>query len=810
VGFRSLLAALCGVAAVCAAAGAQITSHRLPTEWLILPPAEAMAPTLTLPQSAGLTSDGQHLIVTEGGAGKPGIRILDPQTLALQRDIAVHAVFGAPLPDATGSGFWFSGAGDDTLSHADAATGTVDRTVALPRGCWAAGIARSPGAVGFLYVTCESTGALAVVSEPDGSLFLGGQSTLRNLGKHPAGIVMSPDARYAYVALWGEHAIAVVDYANVLAGKAQAPVVARTIDVGEHPEALAISRDGSRLYVAAADDDTVSIVDTTTFVVRSKTNVGLFNDRVIGASPASLALSPDGTRLYVGCAAANAVAVMQIQDDGLQTIGAIPTGWYPTAVTLDPTGHVLYIANGKGEGSHANPQFHPFLPRTAQTGYIASSLIGSVRRVTIPSDAVLARGIDLVRQNAGPRMGEALDIDSLPAQAIPENTILRSDGPIKHVIYIIKENRTFDQVLGDIGGGADGDSSLTLFGDNITPNEHAIARTFGILDRAFADAQVSADGHNWSTAAFANDYLEKMWPPLYGGRRKLYDFEDGADASVPHGGYVWNAAASAGLSYRNYGEFTSQPTSPGGPVTTMMPDLIGHTDPKFAGFDLTISDATREAEWEREFDTYESTRSLPALEIVRLPSDHTSGTRPGALTPQAMVADNDAAFGRLVDVVSHSADWSGTAIFAIEDDAQNGPDHVDDQRTTLYVVSPYARSGVHHRHYSTAGVLRTIELILGLPAMSSYDASAEPLYDAFGSTAAIGPFTAIAPKIDLHTINGAAAYRANDSLHLNFAREDSVPDGVLNDILWHAVRGAKATPPPYGLFSTAHTIADKE
>jgi hypothetical protein len=241
-----------------------------------------------------------------------------------------------------------------------------------------------------------------------------------------------------------------------------------------------------------------------------------------------------------------------------------------------------------------------------------------------------------------------------------------------------------------------------------------------------------------------------------------------------------------------------------------MPDLIGHTDPKFAGFDLTVSDAQREAEWEREFDAFESTQSLPALEIMRLPNDHTSGTRPGALTPQAMVAENDAAFGRLVDVVSHSTDWSDTAIFAIEDDAQNGPDHVDDQRTTLYVVSPYARSGVHHRHYSTAGVVRTIELILGLPAMSSYDASAEPLYDAFGTTAAIGPFTALAPKIDLHAINGRAAYRADDSRHLNFAREDSVPDGELNDILWHAVRGAKATPPPYGLFSTANGVADNE
>ena len=801
--YRLLVASLCTAAILCVGASAQVVSRRLPTEWLIVPPSGAVAPTLTLPQSATLTSDGLHLIVVEGGAGRPGVRILDPQTLAVQRDIDVHAAYGAPLPDTAGSGFWFSGAGDDTLVHADAASGAIDRRIALPHGCWPAGIARSRGAIGFLYVTCESANSLLLVNEPDGTLLFGGKSALRDIGKHPAGIVMSPDGRYAYVALWGERSVAVVDYGDLLIGKTQTPRLAHTIDVGLHPEALVLSADGSRLYVAAADDDEVSVVDTSTFMVRSQTNVGLFSDAVIGASPTALALSPDGTRLYVACSAANAIAVMQVDGDTLRTIGAIPTGWYPTAVSLASDGQALFVADGKGEGSRANPQYQPFAPRSTQnTGYVASSLVGSVRLIALPTDLELARGIGLVRDDAGPRMKEALN---LATDATPpfdaQSTILRSDGPIHHVIYIIKENRTFDQVLGDIGGGADGDPSLTLFGEHVTPNEHAIARTFGIFDRTFTDAQVSADGHNWSTAAFANDYLEKMWPPVYGDRRKLYDFEDGAQASVPHSGYLWNAAARAGITYRNYGEFTTQPAVPGGPVTTTMPDLIGHTDPKYAGFDLAISDAAREAEWEREFNAFESTGTLPALEILRFPGDHTAGTKPGAHTPQAMVADNDAALGRLVEVVSHSPDWSDTVIFAIEDDAQNGPDHVDDQRTTFYVASPYARSGVHHERYSTAGVVRTIELILGLPAMSAYDASAQPLYDAFTTTPNLAPYAAIAPNVDLKAINTRTAYRAGDSARLDFSHEDRIPDGVLNDIVWHAVRGAQATPPPYGVFS---------
>ncbi|HEY0797493.1 MAG TPA: beta-propeller fold lactonase family protein, partial [Candidatus Baltobacteraceae bacterium] len=409
--FRTLVAALCGAAVLCTAAGAQVVSRRLPTEWFIAPPSGAVATTLTLPLSATLTADGRHLIVTEGGEGTPGIRILDPSSLALQREIPMHAVYGVPLPDLTGAGFWVSAAGDDMIVHGDAESGTIDRKIMLSRGCWPSAIARARGAVGFLYIPCESANSIALVNEPDAAMLFGETSILHNLGSHPAGIVVSPDGRYAYVALWGGHEIAVIDYQKLLLGKAQAPVLARRIDVGLHPEALAISNDGSRLYVSVADDDAISVIDTTTFSVRSKTNVGLFNDRVIGASPAALALSPDETRLYVACAAANAVAVMSIQGDELRTIGALPTGWYPTALTLSEDGQALLVADGKGEGSRANPQFAPFSPgRSSDSGYVAASLVGSIRRLPIPDAKGLAANISAIRANAGPRMNEALDM----------------------------------------------------------------------------------------------------------------------------------------------------------------------------------------------------------------------------------------------------------------------------------------------------------------------------------------------------------------------------------------------------------------
>ena len=753
----------------------------LPTEWLLSPPPSTVVATKTFPQSAVITADGAHLVVLEGGAGSPGIRVLDPKTLSVQREISVKGAYGVPLADRRGAGFWASTGQLDTIAHYDAASGTSDRSIALPKGFWAAGIARSPDGK-TLAISGDLGDAVVIAREASGSA-----GTPVRVGRHPAGVAFSADGRTLFVANWGGASLSVIDVA--------AQSVQRDVAVGKHPEALALSRDGKRLFVSEADDDAIGIIDVANAKRVADVNVGLYRDGLFGASPSALALSQDGRRLYVTCAAANAVVVLDVAGPAPRVLGALPTGWYPTALVLEPHGSALDVVDAMGESGHANPGFDPFHHYADRdtSGYVAASSIGSIRRIPIPSDATLLDGLEAVRSNGGPFLRDA----PVP----PADTVVRPDGPLRHIIYIVKENRTYDQVLGDLPE-ANGDPALALFGANITPNEHALAKRFGILDDTYADAEVSADGHNWSMAAFGNDYLERMWPQNYGGRRELYDFEDGADASVPHAGFLWNNAVRHGITLRNYGEFTTEEAPIGkGPVTSQMTDLKDVTDPKFVGFDLSVRDEAREAEWAREFDGYVWNGDLPALEIVRLPNDHTSGTRPGFRTPVAYVAENDLSLGRLIEKVSHSRYWGETAIFVVEDDAQNGPDHVDAQRMSAYVISPYAAGGVVHQHFSTAGIVRTIELILGLPPMSAYDAAAQPLYAAFKAQPDFHGYVALPPNVDLNAINAGTAYRASYSAQADFAHEDSVPDAQLNDIIWHAVRGAAATPPPYGAFA---------
>ncbi|MDP9111088.1 MAG: alkaline phosphatase family protein, partial [Candidatus Eremiobacteraeota bacterium] len=477
-----------------------------------------------------------------------------------------------------------------------------------------------------------------------------------------------------------------------------------------------------------------------------------------------LAITADGTA-FVSCGALNAVEIIA----GDRRIGMLPTGWYPDGVAVDRAGRSVYAIDGKGERSRPNPDFNPFAGR--RSGYVAAGLVGSVRKLDVRGDAQT----QAVLENMG-----------RPPRA-PADTVVRAGGPIRHVIYVIKENRSYDQVLGDIPG-ADGDPSLILFGKAVTPNQHAIAKRFGGFDRAFANAQVSADGHNWTDAAFANDYLERFWPQVYGGRRELYDFEDGADAATAHNGYLWDAAARARITYRNYGEFVTNPSSPGGAVTTKERNLKNHTSKSYPGFDLDFSDLDRFAIWLHDFRDDAKNATMPALEILRLPNDHTAGTKPGTLRPQAYVAQNDYALGRIVEAVSHSMFWKSTVIFSVEDDAQDGPDHVDDQRTTYYLATPYARGGVVHTQYSTASVVRTIEILLGLKPLSTYDGRAVPMYDAFAGKANLAPFSAIRPGIDLRGVNTKSAYGAAQSARMDFEHADAADPRALNAILYRSVR----------------------
>ena len=715
---------------------AALTAHRvlLPSDWSVSAPIGSVAVVGTMPQGIALSPDGTKLAVIEAGVNPAAVRILDARDLSTIRTLKFGDAFGAPV--------WQS---NDRILVPGASTDTVYSITGgdVSKAWHAVGSPSAVAVLGQRYASANDLNATVTL--------VVGRSRPRTLavGAHPGALLFAHTGKL-YVANRAQASLTVFNAANE----------SHTISVDLHPTALAFSPDESTLYVACVDSDTVDALNTKDDRVVARIPVGI--DRGRGASPNGLAVASDGT-VYVSLGAENAIAKIR----GGKVVARAPAGWYPTGVAVDA--RTLYVVNGKGEHSRANPQFNPLLPNSE--GYVGNTLVGSVR--AIPRAVFTADSTADVMAN-------------VPAPvATPAQTVVRSDGPIKHVIYIIKENRTYDQVLGDIPG-ANGDPKLTYYGARVTPNLHAIARRFGIFDNTYTDSQVSASGHNWTDAAFANDYVERFWPPSYGGRRDLYDFEDGATGAVPGTGYLWDNAGKHGVSFRDYGEHETDDANVPGRETTTTPGLKGHIDPRYRSWDLAYSDDWRVNEWKREFGGYVANGDLPSLEIIWLPNDHTYGTKVREWTPRAMVAQNDYAFGRIVDIVSHSPYWKNTAIFSIEDDAQDGPDHVDDQRTTFYLISPYAVGGVQHAHYSTSSVVHTIELLLGLPPMNVYDAVAPPLYDAFASTPVnISPFAFIPPTIDLNARNTNQSYHAALSEHLDFTHEDAVDPKILNDILAH-------------------------
>ncbi len=739
-----MLRALAWVCAMAVVSGtvfaARSGSITLPSGWRLTPPQGPLLPTGPMPQGIAISPDGTKLAIVESGVPPAALRIVELRSLRAHT-IALKGAFGKPLwLDETHVAV--AGANTDAIAQVDTGSGSVHLRPS-GKGSWPAAIA------------ALADRRLITANDGDGTVNIG---TMRvAVGEHPADLAVSPDGKIVYAAVRSPSSVVIID-------ATKGAVIGR-IATGLHPSALLLSSDGATLYAAEADDDEIAAIDTRKRAIAAQISVGLHEQRTsgYGASPNGLALH--GNELFVSLGAQNAIAVVRAN----RLVQRIPAGWYPTGVAIAPDG-TLYVIDGKGERAPPNPQFDPLQRRSA--GYVGAITIGSLR--AIPRD---------VYESAG-ETRDAIANDG-PQWTVPAQTVLRANGPIRHVIYVIKENRSYDQVLGDVRG-ADGDPSLTMFGQAITPNQHAVANRFGIFDNAYTNSQVSADGHNWTDAAFANDYVERFWPPTYGDRRDLNDLQDGTAPDVPHSGYLWDAAKHARLSYRDYGEAIE--FRHGFPIgLTTFPGLAGHFDPAYVGWDLRTSDNVRFAEWLREFRRFEAARALPQLEIVYLPNDHTSGTSPGMPTPQAYVATNDWSVGRLVDTISHSADWKSSAVFILEDDAQNGPDHVSDQRSTFYIASPYARGGLQHAHYSTASFVRTIELLLGLAPLSVYDATARPLYAAFATSAVnVRPFNALVPHVDMRAVNAKTAYKAGASARLNFTRPDAIDPRVLNDIIEHA------------------------
>jgi YVTN family beta-propeller protein len=597
------------------------------------------------------------------------------------------------------------------------------------------------------------------------------------VGHLPYGVALNEAGTRAFVSNWGERTVSVINLATRR--------VVRTVTVGMHPCAIATSPTRNEVYVANGDSDSVSVLDATSGAVLRTIDLRPYPNAPVGASPDGLTVSPDGSTLYVTNAGDDDVAVVRLATGTSpdRVAGLIPTAWYPSGVAVDPTGTTLFAINMKGLG--AGPHLDP-------TTYWPAFMGGTLSRIPVPNATQLAAYTAQVAAND--RFGVT---PTIPAgSVIPAHP--GDPTPITHVIYVMKENRTYDQVLGDLDRG-NGDPSLAIFGQDVTPNQHELSRRFVTFDNFYADAEVSADGWSWTTGGYANGYIQRNWPVDYNGYGRPYDFGgfgEGTTAGLPGEhpgrGFLWDEVARAGISYRNFGFFVDNPVD----LQASIPGLLGHTDPQYPGWDMSVPDQVRIDRWLDVFQGYQQQGSMPTVQFVYLPRDHTAGTTPRSGRPDAMVADNDLAFGRLVEAVSHSRFWGSTAILAVEDDAQDGPDHVDGHRSTAYVISPYTQTGsVDSTFYSSVSVLRTIELILGLPPMSQFDAAANPMTAAFTSTPNMRPFTALPASVNLNAKNTLDSPMAKASMSIDFSAPDRIPMRLMNEILWKSMRGERSQMP---------------
>ena len=609
-----------------------------------------------------------------------------------------------------------------------------------------------------------------------------------DLPAEPYTCMLSPDNADIYISIWGGGRIWVLNTYD-LSFKSE-------IETDKNPNDMVLSKDGKYLFVSHGNDNTVSLIDTKSSTRIETLSCSLYPDAPLGSTPNGVALSDDEKTLYIANADNNCLAVFNVEIKGKsRPLGFVPTGWYPTSVKT--IGNKIFVTNGKGFSSFPNPdgpnpvsstdpQFkgpNPQVVRRSQ--YIGGLFKGTLSMFDAPNQRLLAEYTQLVYENTPYNKKKELNPEGEKGNPIPMK--VGDASPIKYVFYIIKENRTYDQVLGDIKKG-NGDSTLCLFPEKVTPNLHALANEFVLLDNFYVDAEVSADGHNWSTAAYANDYVEKTWVSSYGGRGGTYDYEGSRKIAHPKNGFIWDIAVKAGISVRSYGIFTGKPE--------FLPNLKNNICKKYPDYDLKIKDSLRFEIWKTDFDSLLAIRQVPRLNLVRMGNDHTAGARLGMPTTSSMVADNDLAVGMFMEHLSTSSIWKESVVFILEDDAQNGSDHVDAHRSTAYVAGGFVkRDFVDHTPYSTSSVLRTIELILGLPPMSQYDAAATPMYRCFSKKFNATVFTKRKNGIKLNEMNIEVSENSIKSGKMNFSKPDLIDDLELSRIVWQSVKGLNSKMP---------------
>ncbi|MDR3715040.1 MAG: bifunctional YncE family protein/alkaline phosphatase family protein [Puia sp.] len=759
---------------------------RLPNGWSLTPAGSSLS-LGDLPLNIAVSRTQKYAAVTNNGQSTQTIQLIDARSDRQLDSVVIAKSWGGIAFSADEKYLYASGGNDNWILKYEILKNRLVTVDTIKLGTSWPKMFISPAGI----TIDDRKQRLYVVTKEDNSLYVADLRTRRIVNKLPLSgegyaCLLSPDKEELYISVWGGDKVMVYD--------TNSGAFTDSIGVGDHPNDLCLSRDGRFLFVANANDNSVSFVDVRARKVIETLNVALYPTQLSGSTTNGVALSEDGKTLYIANADNNCLAVFDVSKPGAsESRGFIPTGWYPTCVRV--IGKKLYVSNGKGFSSFANPQGPNPIDKKQLVGidkaatnrvekeqYIGGLMKGTMSVIPIPSDAQLSVYSQAVYHNTPyHKSGELSAADIEPGNPIPRH--VGDPSPIKHVFYIIKENRTYDQVLGDVKEG-NGDTSLVLFGEKITPNQHAIAKEFVLLDNFYVDGEVSADGHNWSMGAYATDFMEKNWPTSYGER--------GRGATGPtalNKLYIWDQARRSGVSFRTYGEFASR-----GKAT--IPVLDGHFMPGFEGFNLHVRDTARYRAWRDEFDSLVVNSALPQLLTIRFGNDHTEGTSAGRPTPFAHVADNDLTIGLFLEHLSRSPVWKESVVFILEDDAQDGPDHVDAHRSPAYIAGGYVkRHFVDHTMYTTTSVIRTIELILGMPPMTQYDASATAMWRSFSTQYDAAAYNRLPCLVNLDDKNPSGTRLAALSKGLDFSKEDLVPDPLMNAITWKAVKGENAVMP---------------
>ncbi|MCC7064483.1 MAG: SMP-30/gluconolactonase/LRE family protein [Planctomycetes bacterium] len=781
--------------------------------WSLQPHGEQHALESDLPVRMAMHPAGRWLAIQHAGYRQHQVVLFDTRTQKVALKLPLARTWSGMAWSADGAQLCVSGGAEDVVHVVpfDAELGTFGKGM-----LWPLGIAEAldlpaglcAGADGSWWICAQRTGGLHHFDREGkllGTVALGADS-------FPFECALSHDGKQVLVSLWAKAQVVAVEIAS--------EKVVATLPTGEHPSELLVHPDGQRVFVSNGNENSVTVLDLGKGRAIETIGSALHDNAPPGSTPNSLALA--GKLLLIGNADNNTLAVVDVSEAGRsQALGFVPVGFYPTSVRTSADGSTVYVANGKGSlGSHANPDGpQPGKARKTVADYSGSMFGGSLAVFAFPSPEQLAKlskqaiACSPLRADGGVRGLGARPADS-PIPARPGEP-----SPIRYVVYVIKENRTYDQVFGDLPQG-NGDAKLCLFPREVTPNHHAIAEQFVLLDNFYVESEVSADGHEWSMGGYATDFVERTWPVSYGGKGTQrtpegaevvlgYPGEGHFALGVPKNGYLWDLAKAAGITYRSYGEWVTNAKKPDEPGEARSPALQGHCDVLFRSFDMEYPDMRRVDRFCVELAEFEKRGEFPRLAIVRLPQDHTAGTKVGAFTPQSCMADNDLALGRLLESLSKSRFWAEMAVFVVEDDAQNGPDHIDAHRTVALVAGPFVKRGVVvSTHYSTCSMLRTMELILGLPPMSQFDAAALPMFDCFVSKADPRAFAALPNQVSLDDRNKKTAWGAERSATFDFTREDAADDLLLNEVVWHSVKGDAVPMPPPRRAAFVRTFAD--